>query len=85
MSNNINEELLLEANELIEYWAGTTHADLMLADIKMNDLESLQAHVDDAHYQMLSREYDPESLHEQAESLRDSKREDGLVGANDVY
>lgn len=85
MSNTTNEKLLLEAHELIEYWEGTTHADLMRNDIKMNDLEELQAHVDEARHQMLSREYDPEDTYERAESLRDAIREDGLVGQNDTY
>lgn len=85
MSNATNEKLLLEAQELIEYWEGTAHADLMRCDIKMNDLEALQAHADEARHQMLSREYQPEELHERAESLRDAMREDGLVGQNDTY
>lgn len=85
MSNQTNDKLLEEAQMLIDYWEGTLHAEILRNDIENNDLENLFYHVDDARHEMLGLEYNPEEVYGRAEDLRDSMREDGLIGANDVY
>jgi len=71
MSQETNSKLLEEARQLIEYWEGTIHAEILRNDIASNDLENLHFHVDDARHEMLALEFNPE--------------EDSLVGSNDIY
>lgn len=42
MSNNVNTDLLEEARELADFWAGTMHASILEDLIKSNDLEALR-------------------------------------------
>ena len=85
MSQEVNTKLLEEARMLIDYWEGTLHAEILRNDIAANDLENLFYHIDDARHEMLGLEFNPEEAYGKAEDLRDSMREDGLVGANGIF
>lgn len=45
MSNNINTELLERASDMIDYWEGTLHAELIEYAIDINDLELVHDYV----------------------------------------
>ncbi len=48
MSNNVNEQLLERAAEMVEYWEGTLHAELIRYALDSNDLDLVRQHVVEA-------------------------------------
>ena len=61
MSNQINTDLLEQANEVMEYFTSTVLERIIERDIKANDLEALRLHVNEGLAQM-RMEYDAELL-----------------------
>lgn len=45
MSNYSNEQLLDRAAEMVDYWEGTLHAELIRQALDSNDLEEVRHHV----------------------------------------
>lgn len=45
MSNNVNQELLERAAEMVEYWEGTLHAELIRYALDSNDLDQVRQQV----------------------------------------
>lgn len=56
MSNKYNEELLLQASELMDYWTGTMHERILQRDIDSHDYEALQYHLSLARAEMAIQE-----------------------------
>lgn len=44
MSNNVNDELLDRASEMVGYWEGTLHAELIRFALDSGDLEAVREH-----------------------------------------
>lgn len=60
MSNNVNSELLELASHHIDYWAGEGIGAVIEQDIELNDLEALEAHIQESAKIMFQLEYNPE-------------------------
>lgn len=65
MSVHENTLLLEEAADLIDYWSGTLHAQLMEEDLKHNDLDLLRKHVREARNAQFDIEYRPEDAYDE--------------------
>lgn len=57
MSSSVNTLLFERAAEMIDYWPGTLHADLIEQDLTMNDLSSLEYHVSNAEAEASRQEF----------------------------
>lgn len=87
MSNNTNSELLDRAAEMVDYWEGTLHAELIRKALDENDLEQVLKATANAEAEASMQEtfgtgdipeqYGSEEMYARAEELRDSLREDG--------
>lgn len=45
MSNNVNTDILERAAEMVGYWDGTIHAELIKVALNSNDLEQVRFNV----------------------------------------
>jgi hypothetical protein len=48
MSNQVNDQLLERAAEMVEYWEGTLHARIIRHALDTNDLDEVRVAVADA-------------------------------------
>lgn len=87
MSNQVNTNLIEDAKEMSEVWAGTMHQSIIDNLIATNDLEALQEAVvkaqqdayDEFNYERYDEDHpDPEAMMVRAEEIRDAMREDGV-------
>lgn len=60
MSDDINTRLLERSATMIDATAGTLYAELIVADLGRNDLESLRVHVKQAEDWVYSENYSPD-------------------------
>lgn len=60
MSNSVNDRLLDRAGEMVSYWSGTLHAELIEKALEVNDLELLYEAVTKAESAMFEKEYQPD-------------------------
>ncbi len=94
MSQEINTQLLERAKEIADYYTGTVVEDAIYNAIADNNLGRLMVLVQEAENEMFRSEFindDPmtderaEAMYTEAENARDARREDGMLGANDVF
>lgn len=94
MSTEANTQLLERAKEVCTYFEGTAREDVILRAIEDGNLGKLMIEVKQGEDEIMRQEYQnddymtderAEAMYEEAERKRDELREDGLLGANDVY
>lgn len=52
MSNEVNDLIIEQAQEMIDYWEGTVIADVLRRDLAVQDLENLSKHTKEAREQI---------------------------------
>lgn len=87
MSNNANDEILDRAAEMIDYWEGTLHAELIRADLDSGDLDKVRYDTQMAEAEASRQEiygadtyatYGNEEWQTKADDIRKGLREDGI-------
>lgn len=94
MSNEANTQLLDKAYEIAERVLGTGQDKQIFKAIENNDLKEVERLIKEVEYQeelAWAEQFKPmtdetlEDMYSSAEFQRDARREDGQLGANDVY